>query len=69
MYGNKIERWYGKPGYCPLCGGLCSERIPFPCSKCSRKDIKAVEKWIAAHPSNMWGGSVAPAPKNANEGR
>jgi hypothetical protein len=56
MY-KKIEKWTGKIGHCPLCGGLCSERIPFPCSKCSRKDSAAADKWIKAHPAAFFAGS------------
>lgn len=57
---NKIIKWYGKMGHCPLCNGLCSERIPTPCGKCQRTDPKVATKWFAAHDSRSYGGSVQP---------
>lgn len=41
---NKI-----KSGHCPLCGGLCSERVVYPCSKCQRRNPAAAVKWLASN--------------------
>jgi hypothetical protein len=60
MTTNKATKWYGSIGHCPLCNGLCSERIPTPCGKCQRKDPKAASKWFAAHSASNYGGATAP---------